>query len=109
MPTGWLGELLPHIDLQVLDQRPAQRLSHLQTLFGAPAIILGRSISNSASIRRTTSTAMGESGTSFLPLALRRAFSSISSMAKNGAFQVTSEAHVLSADRLHGYRVHSTR
>lgn len=32
-----------------------------------------RSISNSASIRRTTLIAMGESGISFLPAALRRA------------------------------------
>ncbi len=43
-----------------------------------------RSISNSASIRRIISTAIGESGTSFLPEALRRAFSSMSGMTKSG-------------------------
>lgn len=35
VPTGELGELLPHIDLQVLDQRPAQRVSNLKTLVKA--------------------------------------------------------------------------
>ena len=35
-------------------------------------------------MRRTTSMAIGESGISFFPEALRRAFSSISAMAKNG-------------------------
>lgn len=40
------------------------------------------SISNSASIRRTTSIAIGESGISFLPAALRRAFSSMSANGK---------------------------
>jgi hypothetical protein len=43
-----------------------------------------RSISNKASIRRTTSIAIGESGLSRLPAALRRAFSSMSAMTKNG-------------------------
>ena len=38
MPTGQPGKLLPHINLKVLDQGPAQRLPHLKTLFGAPAI-----------------------------------------------------------------------
>ena len=36
--TRQFGELFAHVDLKVLDQRPAQRLSHLKTLFGAPSI-----------------------------------------------------------------------
>jgi len=46
--------------------------------------LIGRSMSNRVSMRRTTSIAMGESVIAFLPAALRRAFSSISAMAKNG-------------------------
>src|SRR5215471_10880216 len=29
VPTGELGNLLPHVDLKLLDHRPAQRLPHL--------------------------------------------------------------------------------
>lgn len=36
--TRQFGELFAHVDLKVLDQRPAQRLSHLKTLLGALAI-----------------------------------------------------------------------
>jgi hypothetical protein len=36
--AGELGELLPHIDLKVLDEGPSQSLPYLQTPFGAPAI-----------------------------------------------------------------------
>jgi hypothetical protein len=36
--TRQFGELFAHVDLKVLDQRPAQHLSHLKTPFGAPAI-----------------------------------------------------------------------
>lgn len=32
------GELFAHVDLKVLDQRPAQRLPHLKTLLGSPSI-----------------------------------------------------------------------
>lgn len=38
MAAGQFGELFAHVDLKVLDQRPAKRLSRLQTPFGAPAI-----------------------------------------------------------------------
>ena len=38
VPTGQLGELLPHIDLKVLDQRPGQRLPNLNAFLGTPAI-----------------------------------------------------------------------
>jgi hypothetical protein len=41
-------------------------------------------MSNKASMRRTTSMAIGDSGIAFLPAACRRAFSSKSAMAKNG-------------------------
>ena len=43
-------------------------------------------------MRRTTSIAIGESGISFLPAALRRAFSSRSAMAKNGRRACTQHA-----------------
>jgi hypothetical protein len=46
--------------------------------------LIDRSIANRASIRRTTSIAIGESVISFLPAAFRRAFSSMSAMAKKG-------------------------
>ena len=53
---------------------------------------MDRSISNSASMRRTISIAIGDSGISFLPAALRRAFSSMSAMAKNGRRACTQHA-----------------
>jgi len=37
-PRDQLGELLPHIDLKVLDQRPGQRLPNLNAFLGTPAI-----------------------------------------------------------------------
>jgi hypothetical protein len=40
--------------------------------------LIDRSIANSASMRRTTSMAIGERGISLLPMALRRMFSSMS-------------------------------
>jgi hypothetical protein len=43
-----------------------------------------RLISNNASIRHTTLTAIGERGISFLPAALRRAFSSRSAASSAG-------------------------
>jgi hypothetical protein len=50
------------------------------------------SMANSASMRRATSMAIGESGISFFPAALRRAFSSISAMTKNGRRACTQHA-----------------
>src|SRR5262249_12406060 len=35
---GEPGDLLPHIDLKILDQRSAERLAHLQTLLRALAV-----------------------------------------------------------------------
>jgi hypothetical protein len=45
--------------------------------------LISRSIANSASMRRTTSMAIGDSGISVFPTALRRAFSSTSAKTKN--------------------------
>ena len=38
VPARELGKLLAHIDLKLLDQRPAQRLPNVQTLLGTLAI-----------------------------------------------------------------------
>ena len=54
------------------------------SLLDAKRPVMARSISNRASMRRTTSMAIGEMMISFLPAALRRAFSSRSAMAKKG-------------------------
>src|SRR2546430_1437105 len=83
MPTRELGNLLAHVGVKILDQRPAH---FCQTARRSSAFLplIDRSISNSASIRWTTSMAIGDSTISFLPAALRRAFSSISAIAKNG-------------------------
>src|SRR5689334_11410477 len=63
-----------------------KRSSATASLSRACALLpmMERSISNSASIRRTTSIAIGDSATSFLPAALRRAFFSTSAMTKKG-------------------------
>lgn len=88
---GELGELLAQIDLKVLDQR---QLSVRRTWRRSSALfpLMERSISNNASIRRTTSIAIGESGISLLPAALRRAFSSMSAMTKNGRRHIHASA-----------------
>jgi len=82
--AGEFGALIAHINMKVAHEWLAQHLAHSFAFHQAFCRLMGRSISNSASIRRTISTAMGERGISFLPAAFRRAFSSRSSMAKNG-------------------------
>lgn len=83
VPTGELGELFPHVDLKIIDQGTAQRLPHLNTLLRTPAIDgafdLVQRIDPAHDLDRD-----GRGGISFLPAALRRAFSSMSAMAKNG-------------------------
>jgi hypothetical protein len=66
VPTGEFGKLFPHAGVKILAQWPAQRLSSGQTILGVLAI--DRSLYlNNASIRRTTSMAIGDNAVSFLP------------------------------------------
>jgi hypothetical protein len=81
VPLREFDQLLMQIALENLDQRSAQLPPNRQA-FRALLPLMERSISNSASMRRTTSMAIGESGISVFPAALRRAFSSRSAMAK---------------------------
>ncbi len=84
VPAGELGALLAHIGFG--DRRPAAGSSVCRTAIRWSALLplMDALDSNRASMRRTISIAIGERGISFLPAALRRAFSSISAMAKNG-------------------------
>ena len=77
MPAGEPGE--PARAYRPEDPRPEAGSASAGPPDAPSALLplMDRSISNSASIRRTTSIAIGESGISFLPAALRRAFSSM--------------------------------
>src|SRR6202161_2098319 len=70
---------------RLMARRTARRSSGLLPL-------IDRSMADRASRRRTPSIEIGESGISFFPAALRRAFSSISAMAKNGRRACTQHA-----------------
>ena len=78
-----LRRLLAHVDLEIVDQRPAFRRGAIAMRSSGLWPLIERSIINSASMRRTTSMAIGELGISLFPAALRRAFSSTSARTKN--------------------------
>jgi len=81
--TGEFGKLFPHVGVKILDQRPAQRLPNGQALFGALAI--DRSLELKQHVDPTYELDGDWRQRDFLlAAALRRAFSSISAMAKNG-------------------------
>jgi hypothetical protein len=81
--AGELERLTLEIGLQDLDDRLAQLLAFGAAVLGVCTLI-SRSTSETASTRRTTSRAIGETTTGFLPAALRQAASSGSAKMKNG-------------------------
>ena len=84
VPARQPRRLLAHGRHEIVDQRPAYGAGRTASRSSGLLPLIERSMANSASMRRTTSMAIGESGISFFPEALRRAFSSISAIAKNG-------------------------
>ena len=89
--TRELGSLLAQVDLKFLDQLLALSLTNHPALLRVLPL-MDRSISNRASMRRTTSMAIDASTIAFLPAACRRAFSYRSAMAKNGRLAWTQHA-----------------
>jgi hypothetical protein len=73
-----------HIGVKILAQWPAQRLSSGQTILGVLAIDRSLYLKQRVDPTYDLDGAIGDNAISFLPAALRPAFSPISAMAKNG-------------------------
>ncbi|NYG45427.1 hypothetical protein GGD67_002885 [Bradyrhizobium sp. IAR9] len=91
MPTAELGELFPHVDLKIIDQGTAQHLPHLKALLDTLAIDGAFDLEQRIDPPHDFDRDRGERDFLF-PAPLRRAFSSMSAMAKNGRLPCDQQA-----------------